>query len=125
MFLRHNALGIAWALFIFVLCALPGSQFKEAKHEHLDKVIHVTLFSVLFVLLAVGFIKQKLFPYLRRHVKLKVWLGCLVYGVIIELLQGSLFIERSVEITDIFANAIGASVGLGAFLLIYGRGSYS
>jgi hypothetical protein len=30
-----------------------------------------------------------------------------------------------VEITDIFANAIGASVGLGAFLLIYGRGSYS
>ena len=125
MFLRHNALGIIWALFILVICALPGSQFQEAKHEYLDKIIHLVLFGFLFILLTTGFIKQQSFPFLRSGVKLKVWVGCALYGALIELLQGTVFIERSIEFGDILANMIGATVGLGAFLSIYGRGSYS
>lgn len=125
MFLRHNALGMAWAVFIFMLCALPGGQFQETKHEHLDKIIHVILFGFLFVLFTIGFIKQQSNTYLKSNVKLKVWLGCVAYGLLIELLQGTVFVDRSVEFADILANAIGATIGLGAFLTIYGRESYS
>tara|TARA_B110000046_G_C12742185_1_gene293095 strand:+ start:237 stop:614 length:378 start_codon:yes stop_codon:yes gene_type:complete len=125
VFLRHNALGIAWAFFVLLLCALPGGQFQEARHEHLDKIIHIILFGLLFVLLTVGFIKQQNFAFLRSNVKFKVWIGCVCYGVLIELMQGTIFIDRSIEVSDMLANMVGATIGLGAFLTIYGRESYS
>lgn len=125
MFLRHNALGLLWALFIFILCALPGGQFEGARHPHLDKVIHVILFAVLFVLTTVGFIKQKRLPILRSDTKLKVWVGCVVYGIAIEFMQGFVFVDRSIELVDMISNAIGATIGLGVFLLIYGNESYT
>lgn len=124
MFLKHNYLGIGWAIMILVLCGMPGDQFQNSSHTNADKVIHALLFAVLFFLLTVGFIKQRQFSYLRSKTIPKVLVFSMLYGLVIELLQGFVFVNRSVELYDIIFNAIGCFLGYGLFLAIYGRESY-
>jgi len=125
MFLRHNALGISWAILILILCGIPGDQFRGENKANLDVVIHAVLFAVLFLLLTIGFIKQRRFLALHSLTKLKVLILCTVYGGLIELMQGFLFVGRSVEFSDVLANAVGAGAGLVVFMLIYGNESYT
>lgn len=121
MFWRHNLLGIAWAVFILVLCGLPGDQFEKSKYENADKVIHGLLFAVLYYLLCVGFIKQRTFRYLRERTLLKVFAISTVYGVLIEILQGTLFVNRAIEFGDILFNLLGCFIGFVVFASIYGK----
>lgn len=121
MFWRHNFLGIAWAVFILVLSAIPGDQFEKSKYEYVDKVIHGILFTVLYYQLSVGFIKQRVFRSLRERTLLKVFVICTVYGIAIEVLQGTVFLNRSIEFGDIMFNLAGCVTGLVVFLAIYGR----
>ncbi|GAB5538106.1 MAG: hypothetical protein Salg2KO_02090 [Salibacteraceae bacterium] len=125
MFLRHNVLGLCWAVFIFILSALPGSQFENQTYPSVDKVIHIILYGVLFLLLTTGFIKQRLYPWLREHTKLKVFIGVMLYGILLEILQGLFFDGRNIEIVDMLANAFGAATGWLLFLAIYGNKKYS
>lgn len=124
MFLRHNLLGILWAIFILILCGLPGEQFQNAHITNADKVIHTFLFAVLFFLLSVGFIKQRTFASLRINTLSKVLMISILYGLIIEVLQGWVFIGRSIDLYDAIFNGFGCLVGYGLFLAIYGRESY-
>lgn len=124
MFLRHNFLGIAWAVFILILCGLPGDQFQKSHITNADKVIHTFLFAVLVFLLSVGFIKQRTFPYLRQNTLSKVIVMSIAYGALIEVLQGVLFVGRSIDFYDAVFNAFGCFVGYGLFIAIYGRESY-
>ena len=66
---------------------------------------------MLFLLLLVGMIKQKAFEWIRDKVKLKVFLIVLLYGIILELLQGYVFQGRSIEPLDIAANLVGIGFG--------------
>lgn len=125
MFLRHNVLSFSWALLIFILSALPGSQFEDSTYPHADKVLHAILYGVLFLLLLVGMIKQKAFEWIRDKVKLKVFLIVLLYGILLELLQGYVFQGRSIEPLDIAANLVGIGFGFVTFLLIYGTEKYT
>lgn len=125
MFWRHNMLGFSWALLILILCGLPGDQFEKSKLLHADKVVHTVLFGVLFFLLSVGFIKQRRFRQLRNHTLLKVFVISTLYGVIIEALQGLVFLHRSIELSDMLFNTVGSLSGLTLFLLVYGRHSYA
>ena len=124
MFFRYNYQGIAWAFFILVLCGLPGSQFEKSKLMHADAVIHLFLYAVLFFLLSVGFIKQTTFHQLKRSTLRKVFVITVVYGVLVEFLQGTVFIERSVEVSDMVFNAMGSFIGMIVFMSIYGRRAY-
>jgi VanZ family protein len=125
MFWKHNALGVFWALLILVVCGLPGSQFAaDAYVKHVDKIIHVILFGVLVLLFIVGFIKQANFPFLRRNTPSKVFLFATIYGVLIEIMQGTICVGRSIEMGDLFANEFGSILGLGMFFGIYGNKSY-
>ena len=124
MFLRHNFLGISWAIFILILCGLPGEQFQKSCITNADKEIHTFLFAVLFFLLSVGFIKQRTFPYLRIKTLSKVLIISMLYGLVTEVLQGAVFIGRSIDLFDAIFNGFGCLVGYGLFLAIYGRESY-
>lgn len=104
---------------------MPGDQFRGNNKANLDTVIHGVLFAVLFLLLTVGFIKQKRFPSLHTLTRLKVFVICIVYGSLLELMQGVLFVGRSVELSDIIANSAGAVAGGLVFVLVYGNESYT
>ena len=118
-------MGIGWALFMLVLCGLPGDQFEKSQHVHADKVIHTFLFAVLFLLLSTGFIKQTAVTWLRTYPLQKVFALSTAYGIFIEVLQGLFFESRSIEGLDIIANLVGSFIGVIIFFLVYGRQDYT
>lgn len=124
MFWKHNYQGVAWAALILLLFGLPGDQFDKSRYDHGDVFVHMMMFGVLFFLLSVGFIKQHAFPFLKRNTLRKVFVVTVLYGVLVEMLQGTIFIDRSIQVSDMAFNAVGALFGLGVFASIYGIKSY-
>lgn len=124
MFWKYNYQGIAWAVFILILFGLPGEQFEKSSLANADLAIHAILFGVLVFLLAVGFQKQSTYRFLKEHTLLKVFAVSILYGVIVEILQGTIFIGRSIEAVDILFNSIGSFLGLALFGSIYGVREY-
>jgi VanZ family protein len=114
MFFRFNIAGISWAVFIFILCAIPGysiPHYEWADLLSLDKLIHTFLFAVLSVLLIRGFKKQYRFTFLRSKTIPFVLLFCIAYGGLLELMQNYCFIDRSGSWFDFIANIIGSLSG--------------
>tara|TARA_B100000795_G_scaffold34444_1_gene22700 strand:- start:1695 stop:1928 length:234 start_codon:yes stop_codon:yes gene_type:complete len=56
--------------------------------------------------------KQHRYKNLKRNSLRSSALICIVYGTVLELLQGSLFSERFTDVYDILANAIGVLLGI-------------
>ncbi len=124
MFLRQTWPAIVWALFILLLCGLPGDGLPSSSffdRLQLDKFVHVFLFMVLVVLLLTGFRKQYTFRELRYHAKSMVFVIAVIYGVLIEGLQGTVFIDRNFDLLDMGANMVGSFSGLLAFRVLYGK----
>jgi glycopeptide antibiotics resistance protein len=115
MFLKHTKWAIIWALFILILCAIPGRDLPRISALELlnfDKFVHASLFFVLIVLTIRGFKVQTYFNLLHQFSKSSALLICIAYGGLLELMQGSLFKERSADVFDFIANSSGCIIGL-------------
>lgn len=122
MFLRHNTIGILWAVFIFMVGSLPSSEFPVTlPFQHFDKVVHFFLYALLTLFLVVGFKKQYQYRRLRKYSLRYSFLISGAYGLIIEFLQGFVFSGRSIETSDIIANFSGIVFGYLVFFVIYGK----
>ena len=65
------------------------------------------------VLLTVrGFILQSNFPQLKKLAKFIALLICIVYGGSLEIMQGTLFVDRGADVFDFIANTFGATMGV-------------
>ncbi len=121
MFLRYNIFAILWMFLILFLTLLPGNQMPQvhiATLLSIDKLAHAFVFSILVILLIVGFTKQYQFPQFRFNAISYAFLVALSLGITIEVLQ--LFItERGFEVYDIIANTIGCGIGIVLFYIIY------
>ncbi|HMG89861.1 MAG TPA: VanZ family protein [Chryseolinea sp.] len=100
-----------------VLFCLPGDEFPEKSwfdKIYLDKWVHVGLFAVLVLLWSLPLLhKIKIHSRLQKAL---VWtaVAFVVYGIIIELIQGRFIPHRTFGVDDMVADAIGC--GLGFFL---------
>jgi VanZ family protein len=110
MFLKYNIWGIVWLLIILVACATPGEQLPPSPFLDFDKLVHVLIFGVLQFLLLRGFALQGRFPLLRKNHFLFATFISADYGVLMEVLQGYVFRNRSFDVFDIMANLIGVAV---------------
>lgn len=122
MLFRHLKPAVFWALFILVLCSIPGKQLPEAPFWDLlafDKTAHMAVFLVFAVLLKVSFLKQHQYAKLKYFANRFTLIIAISYGVIIEILQSTLFTDRYADVNDMLANAIGVVLGLLIFKLIY------
>jgi VanZ family protein len=90
---------------IFVLCAMPGRFVPGAWWLDLlsaDKLVHISVFFVLGFLVFLA-LRQRGAP--ARY----FWFGLVVmYGVMLEIMQATMFSERSAEFADMLANTMGA-----------------
>jgi VanZ family protein len=124
VFIKSNLPAIAWSGFILLLCGLPGSEFPDMSKWRLfsvDKLVHAFLFLVLVFLSITGLKKQFAIKILKYNAII-VSLGWAVFlGVGSEIMQSLIFVERSADLFDIAANAIGAFLGLVAFYFVYGK----
>src|SRR3546814_19852079 len=97
----HNSLFLSpWlyillcALVIVLLCNLPletSGDIAWYYFDGIDKMVHGGMFFVLGFLSNWGFYRQRKRPFLSRHAAWFALLLCIVYGGIIEVLQGVVF----------------------------------
>lgn len=122
MFFRYNLFTICWLLLILLLTLSPGDAFPETRIWtdllSFDKVVHFLIFSILVVLMIVGFSKQYTYEWIRKRavpLSLAISIG---YGILIEAIQIPIP-GRYLEGMDIVANTIGCFIGYGLFYLVY------
>ena len=115
---RHVMIPISWALLIFGLHAIPGSELPEQSFEllHVDKLIHLAMFSVLSASVFVALGKSGT---IRKY---KWYAGVMMcmYGVGLEFAQDVWFEGRFASVGDMLADGLGVLMGRLAFRGIYG-----
>jgi glycopeptide antibiotics resistance protein len=107
MFLKYNIWGILWALIILVACATPGEQLPPSPFLDFDKLVHLAIFGVFQLLLLRGFLRQQNFPILQKNYVIISLMMSVGYGLLMEVLQGYVFRNRSFDVFDAAANTLG------------------
>ena len=106
-------IAIGWVVVTAILHAIPGSDFPVVSFSdffQLDKLIHSIIFMTGVYLFAVAFKEQQKIQFLRHIV-----ISFIVYGLLLEVLQGLVFVERSADIFDWLADIIGVFLGVWIF----------
>lgn len=108
---RAKYAAIVWTLLIFIACFIPGNEIPDIHVPLADKWVHFILFggfTFLWLLAAPELKWSKLI--------ITGLIGCL-FGWLVEELQGLLsFLGRAKDLYDIYADALGALLGV---LLFY------
>lgn len=118
MFLRVHLPTLAWAIFILVICEIPGDKIPEMTFWQWlkpDKIVHLLIFGLLCFLMIRSFLALNTGSFFYKNAKMLSLLLTIFYGVLVEILQATVFIHRSGDIRDAIANSIGAFVGLWIF----------
>ena len=106
-FLEYRLPAILWALVIFVASSIPGSKFPKFILKIDDKVIHISIFLVLGLLVFRALeprVKKNSFDWLRAVISTSV---VTAYGALDEIHQ--MFVPgRTADFRDAAADAIGA-----------------
>lgn len=112
--MKYFLLPLIWALFILGACAMPGKDIPHISFLEIlqfDKWVHAGIFFVLALLLMRGM----KFTYVRAaHITaiLFALAICIPYGGLLEIMQGTLFVDRSADLYDFIANSFGAICGV-------------
>lgn len=97
---------IFWTLLITLVCLCTYSDVPKVSISNIDKLVHISLHFIFVLLWYLFFESQK--KERKINLKIKVFLGSLLFGILIEILQGVFAKTRSADLFDVFANAIGA-----------------
>ena len=100
-------LTIFWAILIAVLSLVSFKSIAKDIVSGNDKFYHFVFYAIFAVLLKLSI----------RNKKMNFFIICFVviYGIIIEILQGVLTTTRESDLFDVLANTLGAIVGLIGF----------
>ena len=121
MFLKHTKWAMLWALLILILCGIPGRDIPHISFLELlsfDKFVHAGIFFVLILLTVRGFLLQTGIEDLQKKAKRIATVICIIYGGLLEVMQGTLFQERSADVFDFIANSFGVLAGLMMYSII-------
>jgi VanZ family protein len=103
---------IIWLVVIAVLSGFPGKQLPKIPVWQLDKFVHTFMYLILSLSLCLPFVKQFIDKNNRLPLGLKIVFFGIIYGGFMEVLQENIFINRSGNWYDFFANALGAIGGV-------------
>lgn len=115
-----------WALFIFIMC---NADFGGVGQSHLffpgfDKLVHCGFFFMLAILSCDGYIRKNGADNLWFTPAFTIAILAVLYGGIIELLQLWVFTWRGAEWGDLFADTVGAGMGVFSILVAIGAIKY-
>jgi len=106
---------VLWTLIIFVLCCTPGQYIPTTNWLELlsfDKLVHASIFFVLTCLWLFSLIKINELSNLSI---ILILLSCVLYGGLLEIMQATVFSNRSGDWLDFIANSFGCQMGLWFF----------
>lgn len=98
-----------WGLVVLVLCGMNGASlphFDVRLLIRIDKIAHLFLFGFECYLIAA--VRKKQMPEATAtHIIFPAFAISVAYGILIEILQAHVFINRSYDVLDMLANTIG------------------
>lgn len=110
------AVPLCWAAIVIGMHGIPGYMIRYQEPWDLlklDKLAHMGLFGMQYLLSAIYLAKQPVYSTLQRRNQFSALVFSLSLGAILETFQGQLFIQRSTDPIDFVADSIG--VVLSAF----------
>jgi len=114
-------ISILWALFILLLCLIPGEEIDKYNRidvPYLDKLVHIIMYWILGVLLASSIRRSLLYQKNPFIAYLSVIILALLWGGGIELLQGYHVFSREPDVFDFIADAVGVVSGLLSYFFL-------
>jgi VanZ family protein len=111
---KYYGPAILWALFIFIMCSvdLGGITHSSLFFPGFDKLAHCGFFFVLVIFWNNGVTRQHSVTDISYKWLAIILTLSILYGGLIELLQLTVFTWRSGEWGDLFADAVGGSMGV-------------
>lgn len=106
---------VLWTAVIFGLCCMPGQYIPTTDWLELlsfDKFVHASIFFGLTCLWLVHLYKLQ---NVNAFTIALVIIGCIAYGGLLEIMQATVFSQRSADWLDFIANSFGCLVGLWFF----------
>jgi hypothetical protein len=106
---------ISWTLIIFVLCCTPGQYIPTTNWLELlsfDKFVHASIFFILVILWLLFLFKYNKFSIIFVILAISL---CVAYGGLLEIMQATVFSNRSGDWLDFTANSFGCFMGLWFF----------
>jgi VanZ family protein len=103
---------IIWTLVIFILCCTPGKYIPTSNWLELlsfDKFVHASIFFVLCTLWFLVIISKMKIN--SRYIG-TILIGCVGYGGLLEIMQATIFSQRSGDCLDFIANSFGCLLAL-------------
>lgn len=102
---------------------LPGSDLDADSWWaawHMDKVLHTIAFAGCALTWAIALAKQRR---LQGEWRLEQALvgGALIFGMVLEVMQGAWMSGRTFDWMDVVADVVGAMSSLGVFFVIFGQ----
>jgi len=112
-FIKNHSykLAIFWALVILELCSMPGHFIPSVSWLELlsfDKWVHAGIFFTLLALLQVAVVSHNQ----SNKLSYLYFVLSVLYGGSLELMQATLFSERSADWYDVIANSFGCLMAL-------------
>ncbi len=102
---------VVWFIIANILFLMPGPDVPSVPFLdkiYFDKWVHAGLFFGLTVLTAFPFMKV---GRASKKLLIKISIAFAFYGVLIEVLQKYVAIERDFDVNDIIADAFGCAIG--------------
>ena len=98
---------IAWTIIVTILTLLPGKDLPDVQIVNFDKFAHVGVFFLLSLLYS----RWKLYGKGLNVSLPLIVVVIILYGGLIEILQGTFYTDRYADIYDFIANGVGAILG--------------
>lgn len=106
------AIGIA---IVIGYLSLRKINFAPMQLSHADKIYHAIAYFTLALTWLLSFPNSRK----KNTIKNVIAFSCVIYGIIIEVLQTTLTTYRTASLLDVVANAVGVFVALIIFKSIY------
>ena len=107
------SLALGWLSLISYLFFLPGSALPENdlfNYVQLDKWIHISFFIILICLWSWALLLNK------RKSFIILFISAVTYGLLVEICQDRLVINRSFDVYDLVADSVGSFLGIGLYI---------
>lgn len=112
-------LAIGWTAFIAFLCLVTFNDLPSISVKSADKLVHGMFYFVLVMLW--GFYSKLKQNELILAKIARIMVIAILYGITMEVLQGTLTTTRHADMMDVVANTSGAILALIVFIVIKKR----
>jgi VanZ family protein len=121
--MKHHVPTLLQALLILILCGIPGRDIPHVSFLEMlafDKWVHAGIFLALNLFAMRGVLLGSNAG-MKKNAKIATLIPCILYGGLLEILQGVLFAERSADILDFYANSFGCFVAVLTYNFFAGK----